>query len=108
MSHEHGVKAGDAPEAGEWADENQQQLTRLAAGGQGEGIDDGHENAAGASSGGGHGGRQARLCNAQAVGQAQRALAAGRHKEICHALPQPSLLEALHAAQHDSGMAKLV
>ena len=77
------------------------QRTRLAARGKREGVDDGHEDAAGTSSGGGHGGRQAGLCNAQPVCQAQRALSACCHKQIGHPLPQTSLLEALHASPQD-------
>ncbi len=72
--------------------------TRLAARSKGEGVNDGHKDAAGTSSGGGHGGCQAGLCNAQPICQAQRALAACCHKQVGHPLPQTSLLKSLQAS----------
>ena len=69
--------------------------TWLAAGILAEGVHDGHEDAASPGCGGGHGGRNEGLSKAQAIGQAQGALAKSTHKKRGHPLAQASLLEAL-------------
>ena len=69
--------------------------TWLAAGILAEGVHDGHEDAASPGCGGGHGGCNEGLSKAQAIGQAQGALAESTNKERGHPLAQASLLEAL-------------
>jgi len=78
-----------------WGLLNRVRGTWFAAGGEGQGVDDGHENAAGASGGGWHGGGDEGLGGAQPVRQPQGALAEQLDKNGGHPLAQPRLLEAL-------------